>query len=163
MIRTLLTTVAALCAMAGMASAANAQITRTGPPTAAIAASVTVPAGTDLYFLSGALPDPTTPATATTPAVYANTEAQAENVFTKIAANLKALGLTEGDVVSMTIYLAADPATGKNDFAGMMKAYTKHYGTAAQPNKPSRSTVQVAALVAPGALLEVEVTAAKKK
>jgi enamine deaminase RidA (YjgF/YER057c/UK114 family) len=159
MIRTLLTTVAALCAMAGMA---QAQVTRTGPPTAFIASTVTVPAGTDLIFLSGQLPNPVTPATATTPAVYGDTEAQAESAFVKIADLLKTQGLTEGDVVSMTVYLAA-PAGGAMDFAGMMKAYGRHYGTATQPNKPSRSTVQVAALVAPGALIEVEVTAAKKK
>ena len=59
--------------------------------------------------------------------------------------------------------LRSAPAGGAMDFAGMMKAYQRHYGTAAQPNKPSRSTVQVAALVAPGALIEVEVTAAKKR
>ena len=48
----------------------------------------------------------------------------------------------------------------KMDFAGMMAAYTQFFGTAAQPNKPSRSTVQVAALVAPGALVEIDVVAA---
>jgi len=48
------------------------------------------------------------------------------------------------------------------DFAGMMRAYLKHYGTPGQPNKPTRSTVQVAALAAPAALLEVEVTAVRK-
>ncbi len=40
--------------------------------------------------------------------------------------------------------------------------YSKFFGTADQPNKPARSAVQVAALVAPGALLEVEVIAAKR-
>jgi enamine deaminase RidA (YjgF/YER057c/UK114 family) len=42
-----------------------------------------------------------------------------------------------------------------------MAAYTKFFGTAEQPNKPARSAVQVAALVAPGALVEIEVIAAK--
>lgn len=151
----------ATLATALMTGAAHAQIARTG--TGAIAASVTVPAGTDLIFLSGALPAPVTPATATTPAVYGDTEAQSESVFARIADSLKALGLTEGDVVSMTVYLAADPATGKMDFQGMMRAYLRHYGTAEQPNKPSRSTVQVAGLVAAGALVEIEVTAARKR
>jgi enamine deaminase RidA (YjgF/YER057c/UK114 family) len=49
------------------------------------------------------------------------------------------------------------------DFAGMMAAYGRHYGTAAQPNKPTRSTVEVANLVSPGAFIEVEVIAAKTK
>jgi enamine deaminase RidA (YjgF/YER057c/UK114 family) len=44
-----------------------------------------------------------------------------------------------------------------------MAGYTQFFGTAEQPNKPARSAVQVAALVAPGALLEVEVIAAKPR
>ena len=47
------------------------------------------------------------------------------------------------------------------DFAGMMRAYTERFGTAAQPNKPARSTMQVAGLVNPGWLAEIEVTAAR--
>jgi len=42
-----------------------------------------------------------------------------------------------------------------------MAGYTQFFGTAAQPNKPARSAVQVAALVVPGPLLEIEVVAAK--
>jgi enamine deaminase RidA (YjgF/YER057c/UK114 family) len=47
------------------------------------------------------------------------------------------------------------------DFAGMMVGYKQFFGTPDQPNKPSRSAVQVAALAAPGALVEIEVIAAK--
>ncbi len=44
----------------------------------------------------------------------------------------------------------------------MMAAYTKYFGEAAsQPNLPTRSTVEVANLVSPGMLVEIEVTAAK--
>ena len=35
------------------------------------------------------------------------------------------------------------------------------FATAEQPNKPARSAVQVAALVAPGALVEIEVIAVR--
>jgi enamine deaminase RidA (YjgF/YER057c/UK114 family) len=49
------------------------------------------------------------------------------------------------------------------DFDGMMKAYRKFFGTAEQPNKPARVTMQVAALVGPGMMCEIEVQAAKKK
>ena len=66
------------------------------------------------------------------------------------------------DVVKMTIFMAGDPAKdNKMDFAGMMNGYKQFFGTADQPNKPSRSAVQVAALAAPGALVEIEVVAAK--
>ena len=41
--------------------------------------------------------------------------------------------------------------------------FGQFFGTKEQPNKPARSAVQVAALVAPGALLEIEVIAAKRR
>ena len=46
------------------------------------------------------------------------------------------------------------------DFAGMMTAYREYFGTQAQPMRPARSTMQVAGLVDPGWLVEIEVTAA---
>jgi enamine deaminase RidA (YjgF/YER057c/UK114 family) len=119
-----------------------------------------------MLYLSGQLPSPITPADREkgTPAVYGNTQAQAENAFGKIQNLLKEQGLGLGDVVMMRVYMAADPAMGnKLDFAGMNAAYGKFFGTPDQPNKPARSTVQVAALVAAGALLEVEVQAARHK
>ena len=44
----------------------------------------------------------------------------------------------------------------------MNKVWATEFGTAAQPNKPARATVVVKQLVLPGALLEIEFTAAKK-
>jgi hypothetical protein len=38
------------------------------------------------------------------------------------------------------------------DFAGFMAGYMKYFGTKEQPNKPTRSALQVAALAAPGVL-----------
>ena len=118
----------------------------------------------DVFYMSGQLPTPITPADRAkgTPAVYGNTQAQAESTFTKIQNLLKEQGLSMGDVVMMRVYMTADPAMDhKLDFAGMNAAYAKYFGTPDQPNKPARSTVQVAALVAAGALLEVEVQAAR--
>ena len=120
----------------------------------------------NMFYLSGQLPSPVTPADRAkgTPAVYGNTQAQAENAFTKIQNLLKEQGLGMGDIVMMRVYMAADPAMdNKLDFAGMNAAYGKFFGTRDQPNKPARSTVQVAALVAAGALLEVEVQVARSK
>ena len=96
-------------------------------------------------------------------AVWGKTQAQAENVFGKIETILKEQGLTMGDVVMMRVYMVADPADNKLDFAGMNTAYNKYFGTPTQPNKPARSTFQVAALVNPGPLLEIEVQAARNK
>jgi len=120
----------------------------------------------DTFYLSGQLPTPVTPADREkgTPAVYGTTQSQAENVFGKIQTLLKEQGLNMSDIVVMRVYMAADPAIGnKLDFAGMNAAYNKFFGTADQPNKPARSTVQVAALVAAGACLEVEIQAARSR
>jgi enamine deaminase RidA (YjgF/YER057c/UK114 family) len=65
------------------------------------------------------------------------------------------------DVTMMRVYLVAPPGAERMDFAGMMRAYKEMFGTADQPNKPARVTVQVAALAAPQFLVEIEVEAAK--
>jgi enamine deaminase RidA (YjgF/YER057c/UK114 family) len=90
-----------------------------------------------------------------------DTKAQTVGALQAIQKALAAQKLTLGDVVMMHVYLAADPATGKMDFAGFMGGYTQFFGTKEQPNKPARSAMQVAALAAPGALVEIEVIAAK--
>jgi enamine deaminase RidA (YjgF/YER057c/UK114 family) len=120
----------------------------------------------DTLYLSGALASPVTPADPDkkTPAVYGDTKAQAFSALTKIQATLKEQGLDMKDVVKMTVFMAGDPALGgKLDFAGMMASYTQFFGTKEQPNKPARSAMQVAALAAPWALIEIEVIAVKGK
>jgi enamine deaminase RidA (YjgF/YER057c/UK114 family) len=119
----------------------------------------------DTFYLSGTLASPVKPADAAkgTPADYGDTKTQAASVFAKIQASLKEQGLDMKDVVKMTVFLAADPKTGKMDFAAMQSEYVKFFGTKEQANKPARSTVQVAALVAPWAMVEVEVIAVKGK
>jgi enamine deaminase RidA (YjgF/YER057c/UK114 family) len=88
-------------------------------------------------------------------------QTQTVSVLTSIKATLARLGLGMGDVVKMTVFMVADPTKdNKLDFAGLMAGYTQFFGTTEQPNKPARSAVQVAALVSPGALLEIEVIAA---
>jgi len=120
----------------------------------------------DMLYVSGQLPTPITPADRAKgmPAVYGNTQAQAESTFTKIQTLLKQQGLDMGNIVMMRVYMAPDPAMeNKLDFAGMNAAYAKFFGTAEQPNKPARSTFQVAALVSAGGFLAVEVQAARSK
>jgi enamine deaminase RidA (YjgF/YER057c/UK114 family) len=157
------TYIAALVMAAACAPAEAQTVTHIQSEGSGIASAVWV--GSMLY-VSGQLPTPITPADREkgTPAVYGNTQSQAENTFIRIQNLLKAQGLGLGDVVMMRVYMAADPAMGNTlDFAGMNAAYAKFFGTPEQPNKPARSTVQVAALVAAGALLEVEVQAARGK
>lgn len=130
-----------------------------------ISAAVTVHRDADTYFLSGALP-PVINKDAPKGSVesYGNTEMQTVGALTSIKGTLARLGLGMGDVVKMTVFLVADPTKdNKLDFAGLMAGYTRFFATAEQPNKPARSAVQVAALVAPGALVEIEVIAAKTR
>jgi enamine deaminase RidA (YjgF/YER057c/UK114 family) len=130
-----------------------------------ISAAVTVKAGTDTYYLSGALaPVINKDAPKGSTQAYGDTATQTVGALNAIKATLARLGLKMGDVVKMSIFLVGDPAMdNKMDFAGMMTGYKQFFGTADQPNKPSRSAVQVAALAAPGALVEIEVVAAKSR
>jgi enamine deaminase RidA (YjgF/YER057c/UK114 family) len=128
-----------------------------------ISAAVTVPAGFDTVYVSGALPSVANKdAPKGSVEAYGDMAVQAESALTNIKASLGKLGLGMGDVVKMTVFMTADPTKdNKLDFAGLMTGYTKFFGTTEQPNKPARSAVQVAALVAPGALVEIEVIAVK--
>ena len=132
-------------------------------PDAPIASVAVVPPGYATIYLSGMVPGVSHPeAEKGSIASFGTTEEQTESVLGKIQAALKAQGVDFKDVVSMRVYLAGDPANGgKMDFAGMMKSYSRHFGTADQPNRPTRATVQVAALAAPGFLVEIECVAVK--
>ncbi|MGN6424864.1 MAG: RidA family protein [Asticcacaulis sp.] len=127
-----------------------------------IAESVAVPPGYTTLYVSGLVPSVTHPdAEKGTLAAYGDTEEQTESVIQNIRKALQAQGADLKDIVSMRVYLAADPTTGKMDFAGMMKAYTRYFGTSEQPNKPARAAFQVAALTSPAFLVEIEVVAVK--
>ena len=128
-----------------------------------IARAVEVPAGKTIIFHSGTTPAPLDPkATQGSPEYWGDTKTQALSAFGRIKESLDNLGLGFKDVVAMTVYLVGDPAKGgRMDFEGFMAAYTQFFGTKDQPNLPARSTVQVAGLVAPGMMVEIEVQLAK--
>ncbi len=130
-------------------------------PASPIARSIVIPAGYETIRLSGVVPDPLNPGSAAA-AQFGDTEQQTASVLAKIGSALNELGLSEADVVAMTVYLVAPQPDGMMDFRGMMRAYSQRYGTEAQPNRPVRSTVQVAGLVVRGMLVEIEVTAARR-
>lgn len=143
---------------------AHAQVTVTHIQTEKSPIATAVWAGDTLY-VSGQLASPVTPADAAkgTPADYGDTKAQTFSILTKVQAILKEQGLDMKDVVKCTVFLAADPKLGKIDFPGLQASFTTFFGTKDQPNKPARSAFQVAGLVAPGYLLEIEVIAVKSK
>jgi enamine deaminase RidA (YjgF/YER057c/UK114 family) len=98
-----------------------------------------------------------------TPAGYnGDTKAQAIGAIKSIEKELKAVGLGLGDIVQMQAFLTGDPAKGdKMDLDGWNEAYRMYFGTAEQPNKPVRATVQVAHLVLPTGRIEIMVIAAR--
>jgi enamine deaminase RidA (YjgF/YER057c/UK114 family) len=164
----LLVVIASACGGGALGSSTAAQpvpIKRVGSPQSPIARAVIVPAGHDIVYVSGIIPLPLNPdAPADTPRQFGDTRTQTISILTQIAEILAAEGLTMGDVVMMRVLLVGDPARdGKMDFAGMMEGYRQFFGTPAQPNKPARITSQVAALVLPGLLAEIEVQAARRK
>ena len=154
----------AILALGFAASGAGAQdIRRIGIPDFPISASVEVPAGSRLVYVSGTVPD-VADETAPQGSVqrYGDTAAQTRSVLRRIEAQLREHGLGLGDVVMMRVFLVAPPGSERMDFAGMMTAYREFFGTEAQPNRPARSTMEVAGLVDPGWLVEIEVTAAAR-
>jgi enamine deaminase RidA (YjgF/YER057c/UK114 family) len=134
---------------------------RIGSAQSPISTSVSVPPGGRLVYVSGTVPDVVDPAAPEgSVARYGDTAAQTRSVLRKVEKALAEQGVGLSDVVMMRVFLVAPPGQ-RMDFAGMMTAYREFFGTKTQPNKPARSTMQVAGLVDPGWLVEIEVTAAK--
>ena len=138
-------------------------IVRRALPDFPIASSVAVPGAARVVFVSGTLPDVAkAEAAAGSIERFGDTATQSASVLGKIAKELAASGLTMADVVKMNVFMVGDPAKGgAMDFAGLMQAYSKHFGEASNGNLPARTTVQVVALPLPGALVEIEVVAAR--
>ncbi|KEQ51435.1 RidA family protein [Sphingobium chlorophenolicum] len=159
---------AALGLLVGGAGSAHAapQVVRHGAEgPSPILTGVTVPAGAETLYLSGQVPPVADKAAdPATPAAYGDTRTQTVGIFRKIEALLAAQGYGLKDVVKLTVFLVGDPKLGgKQDFKGFSEGYAQFFGTAAQPNKVARSTVQVAALANPGFLVEIEAVAVKAK
>jgi enamine deaminase RidA (YjgF/YER057c/UK114 family) len=154
----------AIClALLAAAPAVSELPRRLGPADSPIASSVEVPAGSRIVYISGQVPSVANAAAAEGSVErFGDTEAQTRSVIAKLEGALKPHGLGLGDIVMMRVFLVAPPGQPRMDFAGMMRGYRAFFGTAEQPNKPARSTMQVGGLVDPGWLVEIEVTAAKK-
>ncbi|ATE66938.1 RidA family protein [Rhizorhabdus dicambivorans] len=153
----------ALAAPALAAPAPVNRITSPGPDgkPGLILKGVIVPAGYETFYLSGQLADPIDPAKKETMDDFGDTKTQTISTIKKIKALLEAQGYAITDVVKMQAFLAADPKLGKIDFAGFNAGFKEYFGSADNPNTVSRSTFQVANLVSPVFLVELEVTAVK--
>ncbi|MGK7945775.1 MAG: RidA family protein [Microcystaceae cyanobacterium] len=130
-----------------------------------IARAVEIPADASLIYVSGQVP-PLVNSDVPRRSVeaFGDTKTQTIGVLKRIEVILEDLDLTMGDVVKMQAFLVGDPQKeNKMDFRGFMEGYTQFFGTKEQPNLPARSTMQVAGLVNPGWLVEIEVVAVRSE
>jgi enamine deaminase RidA (YjgF/YER057c/UK114 family) len=154
--------VGAIALLVGAAPAAAQQppaaVKFVGSSTSPISASVLIPANRAAMWISGTTPPILkAEAPAGSRERYGDTEAQATGVLKSIEAQLAAQGLSMKDVVYMRAFLVPDPAKeNKIDVAGWNAAYTRVFGTAANPTKTARSTVGVMQLVNADFLIELE-------
>ena len=81
-------------------------------------------------------------------------DAQTRQALENVKSTLALAGATMADVAKCTVFL-----TDAANFAAMNKVYHEFFPT----DPPARSTVAVAALVMPNALIEIECTAAAPK
>ncbi len=141
------------------AQEAGQAVTRTyNNPTAVIASTASVAEGSRIVFISGTTPAPLDPAD---PDNLGDTRQQTLSVLTRIQNQLAELGMDMGDVVKMTVFLVGVPELdGRMDSAAMNEVFRTFFGTPEQPNRPTRSTIQIAALGRPGMYVEIEAIAA---
>lgn len=127
-------------------------------PTATISSTASLPANSRIVLISGTTPSPPDPAN---PDDLGDTRQQTLSVLTKIRDTLASMGMDMGDVVKMTVFLVGVPDNGgRMDSAAMNEVFRTFFGTAEQPNRPTRSTIQVAALGRPNMYVEIEAIAA---
>jgi enamine deaminase RidA (YjgF/YER057c/UK114 family) len=91
---------------------------------------------------------------------WGSMEEQAIDTFSKFKQTLEAEGWSMSDVVQVRAFAVAGEF-GLLDFDGFNRGYREFFGTEENPQKPVRSFVQVADLVVPGWLVEIEIRAAK--
>lgn len=116
--------------------------------------TISIPAGAETLYLSGAGASPQADGT------YGDMEQQTVNTFEKFKASLEAQGWSMSDIVQVRVFGVAG-ADGEFDFAGFNRGYEKFFGTEANPMKPVRSVVEIAGLVVEGWLVEIEIRAAR--
>lgn len=158
----------AIGALALAASPASAEVNRIkGNPNALILDGVRIGGDMETFYLSGQLPGPIDPkktmADVKSIEDMGDSKTQTISTLNKIKALLTAQGYAMSDLVKLSLFVAADPKTGKMDFAGVNEGFRQFFGTAENPNTVARSTFQVAALVGPYYLIEIEAIAVKKK
>lgn len=116
--------------------------------------TIKIPAGAETLYLSGS------GASSKDDGTMGSMEEQTRNTFQSFKATLEEEGWSMSDVVQVRAFAVAGD-DGELDFNGFNVAYREFFGTDDNPMKPVRSFVQIAGLVVPGWLVEIEIRAAK--
>lgn len=143
-------------------SALAGPIERQPSPRLPISQAIRIPGNAERLILSGQTASPITAGgVADRIEHYGDTRTQAASVLKGIVATLADHGYAPGDVVRMQAFLVGDPNDPNVELEAFNAAYDEVFGTAAQPNRPTRSLFQVVRLARPWFTVEIEVEAAK--
>lgn len=116
--------------------------------------NIMIPAGAETLYLSGSGARPLDDGD------WGDMEQQTIDTFSRFQETLESQGWSLEDIVQVRAFAVAG-ADGELDFAGFNSGYQKFFGTDENPMKPVRSFVQIAGLVVPGWLVEIEIRAAR--
>jgi len=116
--------------------------------------TIKLPAGAEQLLLSGIGAAPLADGS------WGDMEQQTVDIFNTYKSLLEEQGWSLADIVQVRVFAVAGP-DGMLDFEGFNRGYLQFFGSAANPMKPVRAFVQVAALVREGWLVEVEIQAAR--
>ena len=150
---------AASSAFAQDAAASGQNVVRNGRAGGLLLESVEVGPGASYLYIGGhaaALLDPADPAKG-----YGDTKTQTLSTLGKIKTVLERRGYAMSDLIKLTIFVVADPATGQADYAAVNAAYREYFLNEANANTVVRTALEIKAIQVPGLLVEIEGVAAR--
>ncbi|MCH2357610.1 MAG: Rid family hydrolase [Pseudomonadales bacterium] len=116
--------------------------------------TIKIPAGAETLYLSGS------GASRKEDGIIVKIEEQTRSTFANFKTTLEAEGWSMSDIVQVRAFAVAGEY-GVLDFDGFNRAYREFFGSEDNPLKPVRSFVQIAGLVVPGWLVEIEIRAVR--
>ncbi len=116
--------------------------------------TIKIPAGAETLYLSGS------GASRKEDGTMGSMEEQTRSTFSNFKTTLEAEGWSMSDIVQVRAFAVAGEY-GLLDFDGFNRAYREFFGSEDNPLKPVRSFVQIAGLVVPGWLVEIEIRAVR--
>ena len=116
--------------------------------------TIKIPAGAETLYLSGS------GASRKEDGSMGTMEEQTRSTFANFKTTLEAEGWSMSDIVQVRAFAVAGEY-GVLDFDGFNRANREFFGSEDNPLKPVRSFVQIAGLVVPGWLVEIEIRAVR--